>query len=165
MMTAFALEDLIKEALQEGVFCVLHKPLDMGKLYSTIEMATQKNTLILVTDDDPLIGISLTKILKEKGYNVKTAKDGKSAIQMTKDSKFDILILDMKLPILNGLETFLAIREIRPYLKTIIISGYSRDKSGAVDLAMEKGAYAFLEKPLNFELLLKYLEEIEKLKA
>ena len=165
MITAYALEDLIKEALQDGIFGILYKPLNMEKLHSTIESAMPDGALVLVVDDDPEINANLSEILGKKGYQVKTAEDGKSAIQMTRETEFDILLLDMKLPFLDGLETYLAIQEIRPGLITIIISGYLREMGIPIQEALERGAYACFEKPFDIDHLLKLLKKVEKLKS
>ena len=165
MMSAFALEDLIKQGLQEGIFGILRKPFDMEKLFSTIDFAMPNGGLVLVVDDDPEICSNLVEILGKKGYQLKTAGDSKSSIQMARESKFDIMLLDLKLPFLDGLETHLAIQEIRPDLITIIITGYLREMNITVPEALEKGVYACLEKPIDIDYLVKYLEKVMRLKA
>ena len=165
MMSAFALEDLINEALQEGVFGILSKPFNIEKLYATIELAMSKGALILVVDDDPEICANLTEILGKRGYQVKTAKDGRSAIQITRENKFDILLLDMNLPFLDGFETHLSIQKIRPDLITIIITGYLKEMGFSVEQAMKNGAYACLEKPFDIDYLLEYIEKVDGIKT
>lgn len=163
MMTAYAFENLIKEALQNGVFGVIHKPFDMEKMYSTIELAMPDGALILVVDDDPGTCTNFAEILEKKGYHVKTAKDGREAIQMAREIDFDILLLDMNLPFLDGLATHLGIQEIRPYLVTFIITGFLREMEIPIREALGKGAYACLEKPVDIDYLLKMLKKVEKL--
>jgi two-component system response regulator HydG len=165
MMSAFALEDLIKKGLKEGIFGIIRKPFNMEKLFSTIELAMPGGALVLIVDDDPEIYINLAEILETKGYKIKTAEDSKSSIQMARESKFDIMLIDLKLPFLDGLETHLTIQEIRPDLITIIITGYLREMKITVPEAFERGVYACLEKPIDIDYLVKYLEKVMRLKA
>ncbi len=83
MMTAYAIEDLIREALREGAYGVLYKPLDMERVMSLIEDISG-GRLILVVDDDPNTCATLKDILEARGYKVGTALDGERA-QMRRD--------------------------------------------------------------------------------
>ena len=162
MVTAYSLEDLIKEALREGVFGVLRKPLDIDKLIEQIELAKERGMLILVTDDDLNTIETFKDVLEAKGYKVSTATTGEEAIERSRERPSDILFMDMKLPALNGLEAYLAIKEINPRVIAIIITGYYEGMKDLVDKALEKGAYTFLKKPLDMDKVLELIEEISK---
>ena len=162
MVTAYSLENLIKEALAEGAFGVLHKPLDIDKLIEQIELAKERGMLILVTDDDPNTRETFKDVLEAKGYTVSTAATGEEAIEQSRERPDDILFIDMKLPALNGLETYLAIKEINPRAIAVIITGYYEGMKDLVDKALEKGAYTYLTKPLDMNKVLELIEEISK---
>ena len=162
MITAYSLEDLIKEALQEGVFGVLRKPIDIDKLIEQIELAKARGMLILITDDDPNTRETFKDVLEAKGYKVSTATTGEEAIEQSKERPNDILFIDMKLPALNGLETYLAIKEINPRAIAVIITGYYEEMKDLVDKALEKGVYTYLTKPLDMDKVLGLIEEIHK---
>ena len=167
MMTAYAVEELIQESLSEGVFGVLHKPLDFDKLFVLIEHAinTEKGSMILVADDNENLCANLKDVLSAKDYCVSTAFDGDEAIEKVREANFDIILLDMKMPPLNGLETYLSIREIRPEVVVIIITGYSEEMGGVIEDALKKSVYTCLEKPVNMNKLISLLHRIEKRKT
>ena len=167
MMTAYAVEELIRDTLREGAFGVLHKPLDFDKLFVLIEHAseTEKGSMILIADDDKNFCENLKDILSTQDYRVNMAFDGDKAIQKAREANFDIILLDMKLPPLNGLKTYLAIREVRPEVVVIIITGYSKAMGGAIEDALRKNVYTCLEKPVNMNKLIALLRRIEKQKA
>ena len=162
MITAYSLENLIKEALQEGAFGVLRKPLDIDKLIEQIGLAKEKGMLILVTDDDLNTRETFKDALEAKGYKVSNAATGEEAIEQSRERPSDILFMDMKLSALNGLETYLAIKEINPRVIAVIITGYYEETKDLVDKALEKGVYTFLQKPLDMDKVLGLIEEIRK---
>ena len=78
---------------------------------------------------------------------------------------FDIMLLDIKLPPLNGLETYISISEIRPNLTAIIITGYFKELNEIVEQTLKKGAYTCLEKPINIYNLIYLIEQIKEQKT
>ena len=165
MVTAYAIEDLIREALQEGAFGFLRKPLDFDRLFELMGKAIPDGALILVVDDDEDLCSNIKDVLGDKGYRVSVAYDGDKAIQKAREHNFDIVLIDMKLPPVNGLETYLSIKDIRPNAVAIVITGYPKDMHDLVQQALEGDAYTCLEKPINMEELLSLLEKIEEQKA
>ena len=165
MVTAFAVEDLITEALREGAYGSLKKPLDFDQLLRLIAKATGEGALILVADDDENLCANIKEVLSDKGYQVCVAYDGNTAVEKSRKKNFDVILLDLKLPMLNGLETYLSIRDFRPNVVAIIITGYPQEMSKLAEKAIEKNAYTCLEKPLNMEELISLLERIEGQKA
>jgi len=161
MLTAYALEELIQESIQEGAFACLRKPLDFDKLFTTIEHAIPKGSMILVVDDDENLCRNLLDILQQKGFRVSYALDSTSAIERIKTTAIDILLLDMKLPPLNGLETYIQIRDIRPQVVVVAITGFLSELEHMVKMMNQNGAYALLEKPINIDNLLSILKQIE----
>jgi CheY-like chemotaxis protein len=161
MLTAFALEELIQESIQEGAFACLKKPLDFDELFTTIQNAIPKGSMILVVDDDEHLCQNLLDVLSAKGYRVSVAMDSFSAIEKVRNNVFDIMLLDLKLPPLNGLETYLTIRRLCPRIVVIIITGYVPEMEDTINMVRKKGAYALLEKPIDMDHLLSILAEIE----
>ena len=161
MVTAFAVEDLIREALQQGAYGSLKKPIDFDQSLELIEQATGKGTMILVADDDENLCANIQEVLSDKGYRVSVAYDGNEAIDKAEKHNFDIMLLDMKLPALNGLETYLAIREFRPDVVTIIITGYQQETSKLVQRALQESVYTCLEKPIDMDRLVSLLAQIK----
>ena len=161
MVTAFAVEDLIREALREGAYGSLKKPLDFEQLFGLIEQATGKGAMILVADDDEALCANMQEVLSDKGYRVSVAYDGNMAVEQAEKNNFDIMLLDMKLPALNGLETYLAIRAFRPNVVAIVITGYRQEMSELVQRALRESVYTCLEKPIDMDRLVSLLGQIK----
>ena len=166
MMTAYAVEDLVREALQEGAYGIIYKPLDIEKVVGLINKVTKdkEGALILVVDDNEGICNTLRIILTKKGYQVDTASTGEEAIAMDKELKHNLLFIDMKLPTINGLETYLTIKEDNPEVVAIMMTGYRFDMTELVQQAMDNDAYICLYKPLDMDGVLGLIDEICKRK-
>jgi two-component system response regulator HydG len=166
MMTAYAVEDLVQEALQEGAFGVIYKPLDIENVVALIERVREKKegALILVVDDDPGTCTTLKNILTKKGNEVGVANTGEEAITMSKERAYDIIFIDIRMPTINGLETYLAIREIDAEAVAIMLTAYRQEIADLVEEALRNNAYACLYKPLDMEEVLKLVDEISRRK-
>jgi DNA-binding NtrC family response regulator len=166
MMTAYAVEELVAEALEEGAYGIIYKPLDIEKVVSLIEEATQakKGVLILVVDDDHGTCTTLKNILVKRSYSVSTAHTGDEAILMAKDHAHDIVFIDVKLPTINGVETYLAIRDANPETVAVMMTAYRQEMADLVQQAIDNHAYTCLYKPLDMEQLLRLVDEIWKRK-
>jgi two-component system response regulator HydG len=162
MVTAYSVEDLMRQALDEGVFAILSKPIDMDRLFRTIEDAKRdgKGGLVLAVDDDKEICNNFVDILSERGYEVIAAYDGEEAVTKAKTNIFDILLLDMNLPLMNGLEVYRQIKSIQPNIVAIIVSGYAQEMDSFITQALNENAYTFLRKPVNMDQLLGLVEGI-----
>ena len=166
MMTAYAVEELVQEALREGAYGVIYKPLDIEKVLALIERAREakQGALILVVDDDPGTCTNLKNILSNQGYRVRTANTGEEAIARAQKKDFDVIFIDMKLPTINGLETYLAIKEVNPEAVAVMMTGYRQEIADLVEEALDNNAYTCLYKPLDGEEILRLVEEIQEKK-
>ncbi len=111
---------------------------------------------ILVVDDEVAICETLAQILGYEGYRVLTAGDGRRALQLLGEQAVDAMLLDVKMPGMDGFEVLARVREEQPATPVIIISGHG-DIQTAVE-AVKQGAYDFLEKPLDRTRLLVTLQ-------
>jgi len=102
---------------------------------------------ILIVDDDETMCQFLSIMLKKEGYHVITVSDGQSAIERVKESNCDVIITDIKMPGMDGLQVLDAIKAIEPGIPVIIMTGYASQKS-AIE-AVNKGAFQYLEKHAN----------------
>lgn len=160
MMTAYSVEDLLKEALEEGAYATVYKPFDVDKIIAVIEEVLHKKTLILVVDDKFSDRETLKTILEDKGYRAATAMDGTEAIEMVKSKHYDIIFLDVKLPGIDGVETFEQVKEIDPEATVIMMTGYTEED--LVRKAVSEGAYTCIYKPFNMEKLIELVEGISR---
>ncbi|UCE20955.1 MAG: response regulator [Candidatus Aminicenantes bacterium] len=108
---------------------------------------TEKRSSILVIDDDESMRDSCAQILTKDGYQAEIANDGYSGLEQIKEKKPDLVLIDLKMPGINGLEVLEKTREIDPNIITVVITGYATVES-AVE-AMKIGAYDFLPKPFT----------------
>jgi two-component system sensor histidine kinase/response regulator len=111
----------------------------------TILPAQEKT--IFVIDDDEIIRLSCEQILRKSGYKVETFGNGYEGIERLKQVKPPLLIVDIKMPELNGFEVIKIVRKLDPDLVIVVITGYATIET-AVD-AMRMGAYDFLPKPFT----------------
>lgn len=115
------------------------------------------NLSILIVEDDASIRETLSTILQQKGYNTDTAKNGKEAIQKSKAKFFNLALLDIKLPDMEGTKLLKVIHENTPKMVKIMVTGYP-SLENAVE-ALNHGADAYIIKPVKPEKLLALIEE------
>ena len=111
-----------------------------------------KSKRILIVDDENTARVLISEILTDEGYIPVTAGDGGEALDAVKHQSPDLVLLDLKLPDIDGLEVLAGIRTTHPHLPVILVSAHG-DVSSAVR-AVKLGAYDFLEKPLDADRLL-----------
>jgi len=112
---------------------------------------------ILIVEDDTNIRETLNTILQQKGYNTDTAKNGQEAIQKSQTKFFNIALLDIKLPDMEGTKLLTTLHETLPKMVKIMITGYP-SLENAVE-ALNQGADAYIIKPVKPEKLLALIEE------
>ena len=108
-------------------------------------------------DDDESIRKVLKAILEEKGYRVDTADSGKKAIEKTEKAFYNLALIDIRLPDIEGVKLLSKIKETTPKMRKVIITGYP-SLQNAVE-AVNKGADAYIIKPLNIDEVLALIEE------
>jgi two-component system response regulator PilR (NtrC family) len=124
------------------------------------------NTKVLIVDDEKIIRDSLELLLKEEGYKTDTSADGEDALEKIKQEGFDIVITDIKMPKLDGIELMQKAKDISPNTFFIIMTAYASVNT-AIE-ALRQGAYDYLIKPVEFDdviLRLKRLVTYKKLAA
>ena len=114
---------------------------------------------ILVIDDDALFLKPLTKFLTLMKYQVNIADNGYKALDLYESIKFDLIITDLNMEGMNGVEVINYIGERYPDTKIIVISGYV-DRKEFQDIKNISRVFAIFEKPVDFESLLKKIKEI-----
>jgi DNA-binding NtrC family response regulator len=159
MMTAYSVEDLVREALEEGAYAVVYKPFDIEDIVNIIEAALRK-TLILVVDDYFADRETLKAILEERGYRVVTAETGAEALARVKEKHFDIIFLDIRLPDIDGTQIFEQVKAIDPEVAVIMMTGYSEEE--VVRRAISQGAYTCVYKPFDVEKIMTVVGEISQ---
>jgi len=116
---------------------------------------------ILLVDDEVVFTNNMTKLLQSRGYQVKAVNGGDAAINALQQENFDVVVLDLKMPGMDGLTTLRNIKKLGLDTQTLILTGH-----GSIDSAMEAtklGAYDYLPKPCEIgELVAKIEKSWEK---
>jgi two-component system nitrogen regulation response regulator GlnG len=113
---------------------------------------------ILVADDEESMRWVLSKALKRKGFSVDLAIDGRQALGMIQDNNYDLAILDIKMPGINGLDLLERIREMKSDLLVVIMTAEASMKN-AVE-AMKRGAYDYITKPFDLDVIDAIVEKV-----
>jgi DNA-binding NtrC family response regulator len=120
-----------------------------------------ENARIIIVDDDEGIRETLAAILQEEGYQVDTAESGKEAIEKTNAKFYDLALIDIRLPDVEGIDLLKEIKETVPKIRKIIITGYPTLQN-AIE-AVNSGADAYVLKPFDMAKVLRIIKvELEK---
>ncbi len=106
-----------------------------------------ENKAILIVEDDLSVGESLRLLLKKKGYNTFLASNGKEALNIFRQEIIDLVITDLVMPKMDGIQLLEAVKEIKPETEVIVISAQGTIEKAVQ--AMKLGAFDFIEKPIN----------------
>ena len=118
--------------------------------------------VLLIDDEKELLEV-LSERLRTRGMTVQTAESGEEALRIIEDSTFDAVVLDLAMPGLDGVETLRRMKEIRPKIQVILLTGHATvQKSIEV---MKLGAMDLLEKPTDLKVLLEKIEEASSKRA
>jgi two-component system, NtrC family, response regulator HydG len=108
---------------------------------------------VLVVDDEKGVRTTLAANLELEGYEVVEAESGFRAVELAKERPFEVVITDMRMPGMNGLETFREIRKVRPDTAVVLMTGFALEK--LLEEGVNEGAYAVLQKPFSMDLAAK----------
>jgi DNA-binding NtrC family response regulator len=118
----------------------------------------KENARILVVDDEPMVCLALTNWLEEENYLAKAVGNGPEAIACLREENWDIVLLDLRMPGMDGMEVLKQLQEIAPQTVVIMITAYASIPSAVQ--AMKEGAYDYIVKPLDVEQLTLMLNRI-----
>jgi len=116
-----------------------------------------KNAKILIIDDDESIRRTLSSVLEEKGYIVDTARNAEEALKKSGDSYYNLALIDIRLPDLEGTDLLSKLQETSPEMIKIILTGYPSLQNAI--RAVNRGADGYLVKPTDLDDLYKMIEE------
>ena len=162
MITGFAVEELIKEALQEGAYAVIYKPFEMGQIIDIVNKVL-RTTFVLLVDDKATDREILRAILEDNDYQVTEACDGPQAIAMAAKKHYGVILMDIKMPGMDGFTTLEKIRQFDPQVKALFISGYTMEEP--IIESLRQGTYAALSKPVDPDELLELVRAITGIPA
>lgn len=102
---------------------------------------------ILVVDDEPIVCSSCRKTFEEEGYQVETALSGREGLKKARQGDFDVIVTDLKIPDINGLEVLERLKREQPHIPVIMITGYASPETDTE--AMKIGAFDYIAKPFS----------------
>ena len=114
-------------------------------------------TTIMVIDDQPGIRRLLAEVLQEDGYNIVIAANGYEALQKVKETTPHLILMDMKMPGMDGLETFRELKKLGKAERVIMMTAYGELE--LVKEAMSLGAYKYITKPFDINVIKSLAEE------
>lgn len=117
-----------------------------------------KKPRILVADDQRGMRLTLSGIIEDQGYNVTVAEDGYQALNAVKKSAYDLIFLDIKMPGLDGMETFRKIREVRPDSTVVLMTAFAMDEE--VTEALQQGVSSIIYKPFDMQSVVALVESL-----
>lgn len=120
---------------------------------------TQKATRVLIVDDERNMRKTLADILRDEGYEVTTAATGEEAIELCSKETFSVVLMDVRMPGIDGVGAFRRIRRHQEGVRVIMMSAYSMDD--LKQSALEQGAIAFLAKPLDMDKVIRLIGEVK----
>jgi CheY-like chemotaxis protein len=118
---------------------------------------------ILIVDDNPPVVKTLGDVLAVKGYTIYPALSGEEALAVLREHPVDILLTDVRMPAMNGVELFRETRKTHPRLTTILMTAYAADD--IIQQGLDEGIKTVLMKPLDINFLLSLFAAIKRHKS
>ena len=115
-----------------------------------------KKADILLVDDEVVFSTNMSKLLTTRGYQVTTVKNGEEAIAILKKKPYDVMVLDLKMPVMDGITTLQQMKALNQLTEVLILTGH-----GSMDTAfqaIEMGAYDYVTKPCEIAELVSKIE-------
>lgn len=115
-------------------------------------------TRVLLVDDEDIFARNISRLLRNRGYEVTAVNSGDAAIRILEKGQFDVMVLDLKMPGLDGIATLSELRKLGLGIDTLVLTGH-----GSIDTALEGmklGAYDYLTKPCDIEDLVRQIENV-----
>ena len=109
------------------------------------------NEKVLLVDDEEEFVETLAERMRTRGMDVSTSNSGANALQLVDDEDFDVVVLDLKMPGVDGIEALKRIKRRRPDIQVVLLTGHATVEKGVE--AIKEGALEFLEKPVDLRSL------------
>jgi len=126
-------------------------------------MSEKADIRVLLIDDEETLIEYLSKRLLREGFTVKASFSGEEAVEVATNNDFDVAVVDLKMPGMDGVETQTRLKKLQPFLQSIVLTGH-----GTLDSALESGkqnAFKYLLKPIEYENLVQTIQEAYETKV
>ena len=159
MMTGYSVEQLVKQAIDHGAMGVLGKPVDPRKVLTMLEDVKPAG-IVLIAEDDPDFGPQLQEIISFSGFNCKLVRSGDEALKVIANEHVEVVILDLNLPVIDGIEVYSRLQKENCSVPTIIITGHGAEHAQSLESMQDMTVTGILNKPFDPSILLTRLEEL-----
>ena len=163
MMTGYSVQNLLDQAMREGAAGILHKPVAVEEVLSMLDGFQQdgeSEALVLVSDAAEDASGQLEALLRERGLNVVIAHSGEQALSAVEQDGIDVLILDLDLPVISGLEVFYEMKRRGRVIPTVLVSGGRQPDQEAQHRLKDLAVSGIFFKPFDPAALLSSLERL-----
>jgi DNA-binding response OmpR family regulator len=113
---------------------------------------------ILLVDDEEEYVSTLSERIQMRGYKTCIASDGEQALKMIRENAYKIMVLDLRMPGIDGMTVLKQVKQTHPHIHVVMITGHGSDIDKKA--ALENGAYAYMEKPIELETLIGHIKKI-----
>lgn len=161
IVSAYVTDSDMKAALNSGIWHVLPKPVDFPQLMSLLEQAVGQ-PMVLVVDDDHELCCNLWDVLREQGYRVCLAHDENEAAERLQAQQYQVVLIDMKLPVGDGRSVFHLTQQMNPQAATIAVTGLRPEMEKLLQDVLAEGANAVCYKPFDVSELLNTVRRLVK---
>ena len=158
MMTGFRIEQVLAEVIDRGEVEILRKPFEMERVEEILKQV-QSESIVLIADDDPDFSEAMSEYLVDHGLKIMLARNGQEAIDGVLSNPVDVLVLDLRMPVICGLGVYLKLRKLNHAVKTIIVTGHGKEEKETIDLLRSTEATGCLFKPFNPEDMLHAMKQ------
>lgn len=159
MMTGFRIEQVLAEVIEKGDVEILRKPFEMKRVEEILK-EVQNESIVLIADDDPDFSEGMSEYLLEQGFKILLAKNGQEALEQMSANNVDVLVLDLRMPVMCGLDVYMELKRKGLAVKTIIVTGHDKEEKGTIDLLRSLNVTGCLFKPFAPDNLLAVIEDI-----
>jgi len=117
----------------------------------------ERKAKVLLVDDEVVFTTNMSKILSRRGFEVRAVNDGEGAVAAIEDEEYDVVVLDLRMPGMDGIAALKVMKRKRPLLEVIILTGHGSVESGVQ--GMNLGAFDYAMKPIQISELQEKIEE------
>ena len=159
MMTGYRVEQLLTGVIDDVDIEILHKPFELERVLEVLNNIRQES-IILIADDNPDISHNLSTYLTNHGIKTMLARNGEEAVNGILSNPIEVLVLDLRMPIMCGLEVYLELKQRDRAVKTIFVTGYAKEETETIDILKSTSATGCLFKPFRPEDMIHAIERI-----
>ncbi len=161
MMTGYSVDQLLRQAIENGAMGVFSKPVDAHKVLGVLKDIAPSG-IALIAEDDPEFGPMLKSFISAAGKNCALVTSGQEALDKVRRGGVSVLILDLKLPLIDGIGIYTTLRKEGRIVPTIIITGNGAEYADTLDALRDVTITGILNKPFD---PMELLERLDKLAA